>query len=80
MAIGMREKTVFKRLAVLFAVIGLFALVTGIGGVEYAFKTGHWSPLEDISPKAARIFGSALLAVAVLFLRLSRRNSSISQG
>lgn len=76
----MREKPVFKRLAALFAVIGLFTLLTGIGGVEYSFKTGHWSPLEDVSPKAARIFGAALLAVAMIFLRLSRRNSSMSQG
>jgi len=59
-----------KILAIGIGLAGLVALITGIGGFEYSFKTGHWSRFEDVNPTGARIVGAVLVGMAVLLFRL----------
>jgi hypothetical protein len=61
---------IVKILAIVLGLAGLFALLTGIGGVEYAFKTGHWSISEYATPAANRIVGALLIVFALFLFRL----------
>jgi len=65
----MNARTV-KILAIVIGLAGLVALITGIGGFEYSFKTGRWSRFEDVNPTGARIVGAVLVGMAVLLFRL----------
>ncbi|PYV98310.1 MAG: hypothetical protein DMG89_11575 [Acidobacteria bacterium] len=58
-----------KILAIVIGLAGLVALITGIGGFEYSFKTGHWSRFEDVNPTGARIVGAVLVGMAIFLFR-----------